>query len=231
MRDSSAGLLQEAADQAGIFLESIFLGDVPCPRSAREWDGVIALGGRMNCLQEAEYPFLVEEKALLHSILTDQTPFLGICLGAQLLAICAGGRVELGCCPQHGDYPLTFTEAGQHDPLFAGFPTQIQAFESHSDCIADIGSGIALSEPFQGCHQAFRVGPCAYGLQFHPEPTECMARAWLEKDFADAPDKADHAAAAHEARAAEHRQRALLLFKNFCKIAGIPADHLAAPQR
>jgi GMP synthase-like glutamine amidotransferase len=124
-------------------------------------------------------------KAFIRECVQRETPFLGVCLGGQLLADILGGRVTTNSpYGEKGSQTVSLTAAGEEDPLFAGVPRQFISFQWHNDSfeIPMGGTHLAYSPACPG--QAFRFGPCAWGTQFHPEVdrtiVNCWAR-WTEK--------------------------------------------------
>jgi GMP synthase-like glutamine amidotransferase len=95
-------------------------------------------------------------------------PFLGVCLGGQLLASVLGARVARGR-PEVGVHDVFLTRAAEHDPLFAGLPARLPALGWHEDCFELPAGAVPLAGSVHRTYQAFRFGPAAYGLQFHPE--------------------------------------------------------------
>jgi GMP synthase-like glutamine amidotransferase len=95
-------------------------------------------------------------------------PFLGICLGGQLLACALGAAVTPGR-PEVGLHDIFLTDAAEQDPLFAGLPRRFEAFGWHDHCFDLPRGAVPLAGSIACTHQAFRFGGAAYGLQFHPE--------------------------------------------------------------
>ena len=113
-----------------------------------------------------------------------EIPLLGICLGAQLIAQAAGGRVYKAEEKELGWYQVELTEDGAWDSLFQGFPRSYTVFQWHGDTfeIPPHGTWLVTAE---GCpNQGFKVGKRAYGIQFHLEADSAMINGWLtsEKD-------------------------------------------------
>jgi len=134
----------------------------------------------MGVYEDDRYPWLREEDRLLEAAITHDLPTLGICLGSQLIAKAAGARVAPGPEKEIGWYPLTLTQDGQADPLFARFPSTFEAFEWHGD-IFDLPRGaVNLVSAARYPHQAFRIGRRVYGLLFHLEVTPLTVRAMTE---------------------------------------------------
>lgn len=163
------------------------LGD-SLPKNLAALEAVVALGGPMNVYEEDKYPFLKDEDLFIKKILKEEIPFLGICLGSQLLSKAAGGVVTQSSVKEIGWYKVQLTSAGRSDPLFAGLNEEFEVFQWHGDTFSipqKIGSWLATA---QGCHnQALKVGPCAYGFQFHMEITEKSIFEWSDAYFKNDP--------------------------------------------
>lgn len=146
-----------------------------------EFDGiaaVIMLGGPMNVYEEDTYPFLKDEDLFITRLLIEEIPFLGICLGAQLLAKTCNARVEKAPAREIGWFDVELSGEGRKDPLFKGLSRKITVFQWHEDTFAIPNKGVLLAHGAVCAHQAFRVGDNAYGFQFHIEVTEDMVREW-----------------------------------------------------
>src|SRR4029077_12745333 len=129
------------------------------------FDAIVAMGGPMSVNDEAEHPWLVEEKALIRTAVERGVPFWGSCLGVQLLAASLGARVYAGPAPEVGVLPVELTPEAADDPVFAGLPQTVATLQWHGDTF-DLPDGavlLATSPAYR--HQAFRVGPSAYGVQ------------------------------------------------------------------
>ena len=105
-------------------------------------------------------------------------PFLGICLGGQLLASALGGEVEPGLRHEVGVHDVFLTDAARHDPLFAGLPRRLQVFGWHEDTFSLPPRAVPLAGSMAFANQAFRWGATAYGLQFHVEVRPGDIQRW-----------------------------------------------------
>ncbi|MBW2222516.1 MAG: type 1 glutamine amidotransferase, partial [Deltaproteobacteria bacterium] len=117
VRNEGPGIFKEVLDEMGVsshILEIFSDKNFFLPTDCR---GVIILGGPMNVDDEPKYPFLKEEKEFINDILKKEMPLLGICLGAQLIAQVAGGRVFRATEKEIGWYPIRLTGKGEQDPL------------------------------------------------------------------------------------------------------------------
>lgn len=181
----------EGPDTLGAFFERQRLrvqtvelqdGD-PLPEDFDNLEAVVSLGGPMNVYEEDKYPFLRAEHEFLKKIVAREIPFIGICLGAQLLAKACGAKVRQSPEKEIGFLPVRLTGDGRRDPLFEGLPGKIDVFHWHEDMF-ELPPGSALLASSRGCpHQAFKVGSCAYGLQFHVEVTDRAINEWADAYF------------------------------------------------
>ncbi|MVU77537.1 type 1 glutamine amidotransferase [Nocardia sp. ET3-3] len=148
--------------------------------------GLVVMGGPMNADDTDTYPALKIERDLLTQALRANLPTLGICLGAQLLARAAGLAVhpgELGYADELGWAPLHAVDRG--DPLVGPLADAPAVLHWHGDRIAADAARPALAATESTPVQAFRAGPAAWGLQFHPEVDEALLDRWLaEPEFA-----------------------------------------------
>ena len=143
-------------------------------------DGLIVLGGHMGANDDAAYPWLPRVRALLANSVGDATPTLGVCLGAQLLAVACGGRVEVGAAGlEAGVLDVRLRPAAADDPLLSGLPDPLGVPSMHGDAVVELPPDavwLAASPTYP--HQAFRVGGAAWGVQFHPEVSPATYRTW-----------------------------------------------------
>lgn len=152
------------------------------PPDISRFQAVVVLGGPMNVYEEERFPFLREEGHFIKRIINAGVPYLGLCLGAQLLAKAGGASVGKSPQKEIGFFDITLTPAGKKDFLFDGLKDTIRVFQWHDDSFA-IPSGAEHLASSSGCpHQAFRLGQYAYGLQFHVEITEQTILAWTKAD-------------------------------------------------
>ncbi|HEX5032885.1 MAG TPA: gamma-glutamyl-gamma-aminobutyrate hydrolase family protein [bacterium] len=147
--------------------------------------GVIVLGGPMSANDAEELPFIREELRLIEEAMRLELPFLGVCLGSQLLAKALGKRVYRGEAKEIGWYPLWMRPEAKQDPLFQDFPAKLEMFQWHGETFElPYGSALLASSQLY-LHQAFRYGKAAYGLQFHAEMTPEMIAEWEREGRAE----------------------------------------------
>lgn len=187
---------------------------------AGEATAVVVLGGAMGVHDTAAHPFLVDVKGFIGEAVAAGVPYLGICLGGQLLALVLGASVSRGANGEKGIHAVSLSPAGGSDPLFAGISSPFVTFQWHNDTFAIPAGGILLASSPACPHQAFRVGNRAWGLQFHPEATREIVAAWACWSHETAPHAARFVA---EFAAAEpaFRKASRRLLANFLRIAGL----------
>ncbi len=147
-----------------------------------EVDLVVVLGGPMAADDHEANPWLAAEKRYLNRAVSQGVHVLGVCLGAQILAEVAGGRVRRNVSPEIGWFPVRVTESATTGPVFSGFPDGLVVGHWHSDTF-DLPPGAqpALSSEATP-NQAFSLaGGRLVGLQFHLEWTaELLGRLIAE---------------------------------------------------
>lgn len=153
------------------------------PPSLDGIEAVVSLGGPMNVYEEGKHPFLKAEHVFIQNVLKAEIPFLGICLGSQLLAKACQAVVTKSPKKEVGFDGIQLTKEGMKDPLFKGLAGEFDVYQWHEDMWM-VPTGAVLLATAKGCpHQAFKVGPCAYGFQFHIEITEQTVREWCDEYF------------------------------------------------
>ncbi|NGN66323.1 type 1 glutamine amidotransferase [Streptomyces sp. A7024] len=169
---------------------------------------LIALGGSPMPDDDAAMPWLAQTRALAREALERGVPYFGICQGAQVLALVAGGEVRASHGePEIGSTALVLRGEAADDPLLRGLPERVTAIERHKDQVTVLPSGAAWLAESERCpHQAFRCGEVAWGVQFHPEVSAGRVRAAWDaerlRELGCDPDEVVRAAERDEAAAA-----------------------------
>lgn len=148
----------------------------PIPSTERP-DAVVSLGGPQSVCHLGRYRYLQDEIGLLSTAASNDTPILGICLGAQLLAQALGGRVAPGRAgPEIGYIPVEFEAA---DEFVTDSATET-VFSFHRDSFT-VPPGARLVARSPGYPQCFVHGR-AVGAQFHPEISPSGVRRLVERE-------------------------------------------------
>ncbi|NTU58981.1 MAG: type 1 glutamine amidotransferase [Chlorobiaceae bacterium] len=181
------GMLAELLEEysLGFELYDLSKGDsIPDPRN---YAGVVVLGGPQSANDTT--PQIRHGLQRIRETLDAGVPFLGICLGLQLLVAAAGGRVvrchrkEIGFRDPDGfPFMVQLTSEGKRDALFNGIPENLRVFQLHGETVM-LGDGMILLAKSRGCeNQIVRLGSNAWGLQCHFEMTDVMFKSWMEID-------------------------------------------------
>lgn len=172
------GAFEDVLVAAGATIHRVELDEGDPLPSWRDFVAIVAMGGPMSVNDDAELPWLTAEKAAIAEAVRAGVPYWGSCLGVQLLAAALGGRVYPGAEPEVGVLPVTLTEEGRADPVLGGLPPEFPTLQWHGDTFElPPGATLLASSPAYPA-QAFRYGEAAYGVQFHVEVTDEMAREW-----------------------------------------------------
>ena len=171
------GELGRFLDSAGISLDIIKLHHGEKAPELSQYQAVVVLGGPMNVYEEDKYPFLRGENELIREAVNKNIPFLGICLGAQLLAKALGGKIRPNVSKEIGFMSVYLTDEAREDRLFQHINKHLPVFQWHGDTFDLPEGAIKLATSTTCRNQAFRYGNL-YAVQFHMEVTSEMVRQW-----------------------------------------------------
>lgn len=183
--DTGPGLVGERLRAAGLDLRvhHPWRGE-ELPAGLAGWAGLLVLGGAPNCEDDTAAPWLPRVRELIREAVDARVPVLGICLGGQILAHALGGRVvRRPQGPEAGAVPLRRLPAADADPVLGAVPEGALAAQWHWDEAAALPAGAVPLLTGDDCpYQAFRVGPRAWGVQFHPEVLSDAIADWAGSD-------------------------------------------------
>ncbi len=205
--DRRTGLVGEGLELAGCSMVEANPADGLPPWSIDEIAAIVSFGGRQSARDAHRDPFLAAEVRLMRDALALETPVLGLCLGAQLLAVASGGEVSrLG--PMSVGWPrLSPLPAARQDPVFGALNGGLQALEWHEDVLSAGPGAVQLATTPGPGDALFRLGSAAWGSQPHIEVSESML---LEGWLADESGIADVEAMGYEIDAFRDETRELL---------------------
>jgi GMP synthase-like glutamine amidotransferase len=174
-----SGVLAARAGAAGHRLDEWTPATEESPAEPPEaYDALVVLGGGMNVDEADRRPYLRAEIELLAESLRRAQPVLGICLGAQLLARAAGASVHRARAPEIGWREVELCSAATADRVVGALPRRFTAYQWHSYAF-EIPFGAVELARNDVCPPAYRIGECAWGVQFHPEVTEEILAGWF----------------------------------------------------
>tara|TARA_Y100000590_G_scaffold165939_1_gene190011 strand:- start:472 stop:1194 length:723 start_codon:yes stop_codon:yes gene_type:complete len=168
------------------------------PSNLNKFDAMLCMGGPMDTWMEEKYPWLIEEKKKIKEFVIDlKKPFLGFCLGCQLLGEIVGGKVVKSNPSEIGIMDVDFLKEKKNDTLFSKFPKKIKALQWHSYEVQGLESNknvTLLASSKDTKYQIFKYKDYAYGIQFHIEVKNNTVSEWgcvpeyksaLEKQLGD----------------------------------------------
>jgi GMP synthase-like glutamine amidotransferase len=175
------GIFRRYFGERGIVWDTVELdrGDA-IPNDLTAYDALAVFGGPMDVWEENRYPWLITEKAAIrHWVRELKRPYLGVCLGHQLLADALGGAVSKMPAPEVGIADVDLTEAGKSDPLMKGIPLRTRVLEWHGAEVSALPPDSVILARNDTCTvQSFRAGQHAYGLQYHVEIESETVAEW-----------------------------------------------------
>jgi GMP synthase-like glutamine amidotransferase len=160
--ETGLGRFADLLADSGVDYELLFTrGRLPDPLA---FDAALCLGGSLAAYDDG----LLPARRWVRNAVLGGLPYLGMCLGGQLLASALGAHVGPGGA-ETGVHGVSLTDAAAKDPLFAGLPGCLDVFGWHGDCFELPRGAVPLAGSLACACEAFRFGVAAYGLQFHPE--------------------------------------------------------------
>jgi len=177
-----------ALEGSGVAVElcRVFAGDA-IPGAIDGYAGLVVMGGPVSAASDEGFPTRAAEVELLETALAQAVSVLGVCLGAQLLAVAAGGKVYPGSAgPEIGWGPVRLSDDADDDPVLGGLPRQLEVLHWHGDTFDLPAGAVHLASSALYPNQAFRCGPVAWGLQFHLEVDQSAVNAFVEAFGAEA---------------------------------------------
>lgn len=212
--DFDAWFVRALANQLDVTVVDVT--EAPLPGRPGDWQGIVITGS----------PAMVSERAAWSEATADwvkqaveaDIPLLGVCYGHQLLAHALGGRVDYHPKGREsGTHSVTLFDSAETDPLFRQMPRQFLAQLTHKQSVLELPSGaVLLGQSDFEPHQAFRVGNHAWGVQFHPEFTDQVMKAYLEVQYPDLEQEGlDAASLLSSVHPAPEASRLLTLFAHY----------------
>ena len=224
------GYIKDLMLKDGVNLTTIELDEgETIPSDLNKFNAMFCMGGPMDTWMEKDYPWLVDEKRKIKEFVVDlKKPYLGFCLGCQLLGEVVGGKVAKSNNSEIGMLNINFLENKKNDLLFSKFPEKITSLQWHSyeaQGLEDNKDVTLLASSPETKYQIFKYQNHAYGIQFHIEVKDTTVNEWgcvpeyksaLEKELGQgALEKFDKEAKSNMSQMNNYSE---ILYTNFKKI-------------
>ena len=177
------GYIKDLMLKDGVNLTTIELDEgEKIPENLSKFDAMFCMGGPMDTWMEDKYPWLISEKQKIKNFVVDlKKPYLGFCLGCQLLGEVVGGKVVKSTKPEIGMFDVNFLKEKNNDALFSSFPDKVKALQWHSYEVINLENNkditLLASSPTT-MYQIFKYQNHAYGIQFHIEVKDTTVHDW-----------------------------------------------------
>tara|TARA_B100000700_G_C14882678_1_gene778849 strand:- start:102 stop:854 length:753 start_codon:yes stop_codon:yes gene_type:complete len=174
------GKFRTYLDESGVIWDSVELDKGEKIPNLEKYDALWVMGGPMNVWEEEKYPWLIDEKKSIRKWVEDiKRPYLGICLGHQLLADSLGGRCGIQNPPEIGIFKIELTKKGINDPIFKGMEKNQFCLQWHSVQVKEPPKNSVILASSQNCEvQAMKVGEYAWSMQYHVEVENDTVENW-----------------------------------------------------
>ncbi len=177
------GIIKDLMIKDGAELTTIELDEgEKIPKDLSKFDAMFCMGGPMDTWMEKEHPWLIDEKKAIKEFVVDlKKPYLGFCLGCQLLGEVVGGKVVKSNIPEIGMLNISFSNNKSNDALFSKFPDEITSLQWHSYEVQGLENNkdvTHLASSPETKYQIFKYQNHAYGIQFHIEVKDTTVGEW-----------------------------------------------------
>ena len=177
------GYIKDLMLKDGVNLTTIELDEgEKIPENLSKFDAMFCMGGPMDTWMEDKYSWLIDEKQKIKNyVINLKKPYLGFCLGCQLLGEIVGGKVIKSAKPEIGMLDVGFSKQKENDLLFSSFPNKIKALQWHSYEVTNLEQNkdiTLLASSSSTKYQIFKYQNHAYGIQFHIEVKDTTVNDW-----------------------------------------------------
>jgi GMP synthase-like glutamine amidotransferase/tetratricopeptide (TPR) repeat protein/DNA-binding CsgD family transcriptional regulator len=180
LRPNPIGVYGDVLDGRGIGVDRVMVDEGEAIPDWRAYDFLVVMGAAADVWDHDGHPWIAAEEETVREAVLAGVPYFGVCFGAQLFASAFGAHSYRGMEAELGINQVFLTAAARRDPVFRGFPPDLDVCEWHSNHFALPTGAIRLARSPRYDNQAIRFGRVAYGIQCHLETSREDLEAWLE---------------------------------------------------
>ena len=170
------GIFLKFIKEDNIHIDTVELDKNEKIPNLEKYDAMIVMGGPMDTWQEERFPWLKNEKENIHEFVSiKKKPYLGLCLGAQLLSEAIGGKVRKMKTPEIGVLNVSISD---NKSIFKDLDKNLKALQWHSYEVCDLPSSAHILATSPACEVQAFSSERAFGLQFHVEQTNETVPQW-----------------------------------------------------
>jgi GMP synthase-like glutamine amidotransferase len=180
LRIEHPGIFRDFFKEDGIELHVVELDEDEQIPELKDYDALWVMGGPMDVWEEAEHPWLIAEKAAIRKTVNElKMPYVGICLGHQLLVDALGGEVGPGDKPEVGVMAIYKTDSGKRSPYLKNLPNEMNCLQWHSAEVKQAPAGMDILSYSDKCSvQSLALGAQVFTMQYHQEIIATTVSDW-----------------------------------------------------
>ena len=180
LRPNPIGVYGDVLAERGIGVDRVMVDEDEAIPDWRAYDFLVVMGAAADVWDHDAHPWIAAEREAVRDAVLAGVPYFGVCFGAQLLAAAFGARNYRGIEAELGINRVFLTAAARRDPVFRGFPPDLEVCEWHSNHFVLPTGAVRLARSPRYENQAVRFGRVAYAMQCHLETSREDLEAWLE---------------------------------------------------
>ena len=182
LRIEHPGIFRNFFEEDGFEWVAVELDEGESIPDLKDFDALWVMGGPMDVWQVADYPWLIDEKSAIREAVIDlKMPYMGICLGHQLLADALGGEVFPCDKPEVGVMQINKTEAGKQSPFLKNMPDIMHCLQWHSAEVKTVSPDLDVLVSSDLCGiQSLSMGNQIFTMQYHQEIIDTTVSDWSD---------------------------------------------------